>query len=47
MDGAPELICQKILEGHEDWPKVEESQGGLRTEHQTADIPCKPPQWEF
>ena len=47
MDGALEPICQKMLEGHEDWPKVEDSRGGLRTERRTADIPCKPARREF
>lgn len=46
MDGTPELICQKILEGHEDWPNVEEGQG-LRTDCQTAEIPGRPAWQEF
>ena len=47
MDGTPEPICRKMLEGREDWPKVEDNRGGLRTECRTADIPCKPARREF
>ena len=47
MDGAPEPICRKMLEGRVDWPKVEDNRGRLRTERRTADIPCKPAQQEF
>jgi len=32
MDCAPELSCRKMLEGREDWSKVEESRGGLRND---------------
>ena len=47
IEGSPEPTCQKMLEGHEEVPKVEESQGGLRTDRRTAKIPCKPVHWEF
>ena len=47
IDGAPEPICQKMLEGCEDWPNVEESQGGLRTDCRAAEVPCKPVHREF
>ena len=47
IDGAPEPICQKMLEGREDWPIVEESWGGLRTDCRAAEIPCKPVRQEF
>ena len=47
IDGAPEPIWRKMLEGREDWPNVEESRGGLRTDHRAGEILCKPVHREF
>ena len=43
IEGAPEPTCQKMLEGHEEVPKVEVCHGGLRTDLQTAEIPKSVP----
>ena len=38
IEGALEPTCRKMLEGHEEVPKVEESRGGLKTDLRTAEI---------
>ena len=48
VDSAPSLSWQKILEGHEEVPKVVEGLGGLRVDWWTAETPwIAPVHWEF
>ena len=43
IEGNPEPTCRKMLEGHEEVPKVEVCPGGLSTDLRTAEIPRSVP----
>ena len=43
IEDNPEPTCQKMLEGHEEVPKVKVCHGGLSTDLQTAEIPRSVP----